>query len=124
MNDPRRLAAELYNRMLAAQCDAGEVAREVLDMLAADTGQNAFRHAASILRGRVLGRTAIDDSEALRRVAAFPPDRRREAVGIVAKQVARANPGGPQIGSIERRLHRKLAKNETDKLVLSVASVS
>ncbi len=30
MNDPRRLAAELYNRMLAAQCDAGEVAREVL----------------------------------------------------------------------------------------------
>jgi hypothetical protein len=54
----------------------------------------------------------------------FPPARRRDAVGIVAQEMVRANPGGPRIDSIERRLHRKLTKNETDKLVLSAASGS
>jgi hypothetical protein len=109
MTDPSHLATELYNRMLVAKCDAGEVAREVLDMLAADTGQNAFRHAASILRGRVPGRTAIDDSEALRRLTAFPPARRREAVGIVAGDMARAD--GKKIETHARRLRRKRLKN-------------
>ena len=50
------------------------------------------------------------------------PDRQHEAVGIVAGQMAKAS--GEKAGSIERRLRRKLAKNETDKLVLSAASAS
>jgi hypothetical protein len=121
VTDPRDIAAELYNALLQSQCDAGEVAREVLDMLAAGTGQNTFRHAASILRGRVSGRAATDDSEALRRVAALLPDRRREAVGIVAGQVAKTT--GEKVKNVERRLRRKLAKNETDKMDVSANSI-
>jgi hypothetical protein len=121
MTNPRDIAAELYNAMLQARCDAGEVAREVLDMLAANTGQNSFRHAASVLRGTRLGRNAIDDREALRRIAAFPPDRQREAVGIVAADMARAD--GKKIEAHERRLRRKRPANETDKMVLSANSI-
>jgi hypothetical protein len=122
-SDPRHSAAEsVYNAMLQAQRTAGDVALcEALDLLAAGTGENKFRHAASVLRGTVLGRSAIDDKEALRRVAAFPPARRREAVGIVAGQIAKAS--GKNVDSIERRLRRKLAKNETDKMVLSAPSI-
>jgi hypothetical protein len=122
MTDPRRIATKLYNAALKSRCDAGEITREMLDMLAADTGQNAFRHAASILRGRTLGRTAIDDREALRRVAAFPPARGRAAVGIVAGEMARAD--GKSIETHARRLRRKMPKNETDELVLSAPPTS
>jgi hypothetical protein len=121
--DPRRSAAEaLHAAVLEAQRVAGDAALcDALELLSEGTGQNKFRHAASILRGTLLGRSAIDDKEALRRVAAFPPDRRREAVGIVAGQVAKAR--GENVDSVERRLRRKLAKNETDKMVLSASSV-
>jgi hypothetical protein len=126
MTDLRRDAAEaLHAAVLEAQRVAGDAALcDALELLSEGTGQNKFRHAASILRGTVLGRSAIDDKEALRRVAAFAahhPDRRREAVGIVAGQVAKAS--GENVDSVERRLRRKLAKNETDKKDVSANSI-
>ncbi|WMT78858.1 hypothetical protein [Bradyrhizobium sp. Ash2021] len=121
MTDPRRRAAEaIYNAMLQAQRDAGDAALcEALDLLAADTGQNKFRFAASVLRGTTLGRLAINDAEALRRITAFPPARRREAVGVVARQVAGAEANPARVDAIAHRLRRKLRENETDKKVLS-----
>jgi hypothetical protein len=121
-SDPRRRAAKaIYAAVLQAQRVAGDVALcEALELLSEGTGQNKFRHAASVLRGTVLGRTAIDDQEALCRIAAFPPARRREAVGIVAGQIAKAS--GKRVDTVERRLRRKL-KNETAERVLSVCSI-
>ena len=77
-------------------------------MLGEFNGQNEFRHAASVIGGRKLGRTAIDDSAALQRIAAFPSDRRREAVGAVARQIGGDN--AAKVDAIIRRLHRKLRK--------------
>jgi hypothetical protein len=109
MSDPRSLAAEIYNAVLNAQHDDSDaVLSEALDLLAQNTGQNKFRHAASIVRGRALGRSVIDDKAALRRVAAFPPARRREAVGVVARQVAGAHASDKRVAAIARRLRRKL----------------
>lgn len=124
MSDPvTSSAAELYNAMLRARGEAGDTAlREALDMLAVKLGENRFRHAGAIIGGKRSGRAPIDDKAALRRIAVYPPDRRREAVGIVAGQMAKAS--GKKVESIERRLHRKLEKNETDKMVLSASSVS
>ena len=90
-------------------------------MLAADTGQNTFRHAASILRGRVSGHIAIDDSEALRHLTAFPLARRREAVGIVAADMAKAD--GKKIDT-RRPAAPKVPKNETDEMDVSADSIS
>src|SRR5439155_9067093 len=103
-SDPRRLVAQgIYAALLAAQKDAGDAALcDALDLLARGTGQNKFQHAANILRGTVLGRRAIDDREALRRIRDFSADRQHEAVGIVAGQMAKAS--GEKAGSIERRL--------------------
>jgi hypothetical protein len=85
----RRLADALAAHGCEVRLIAGDIALcEALDLLAAGTGENKFRNAASVLRGTVLGRSAIDDKEALRRIAAFPPARRREAVGIVAGKIA------------------------------------
>jgi hypothetical protein len=50
--------------------------------------------------------------------------RRREAVGIVARQVAGAEASDKQVDAVAHRLRRKMRENETDKLVLSAASVS
>jgi hypothetical protein len=125
MTEPfRRPTAEaIYSAMIEAQRVDGDAALcEALDLLAAGTGQNKFRHAASVLRGTVLGRSAVDDKEALRRVAAFPPARRREAVGLIARQVAGPGAEPKDVESIGRRLRRKLRQNETDKKVLSVDS--
>jgi hypothetical protein len=98
----------IYACILAAQRDAGDVALcAALEKLAEGTGQNKFRFAASILRGIVLGRTAIDDGDALRRIATFPPARQREAVGLVARHVAGDQATDARVKAIARRLRRK-----------------
>jgi hypothetical protein len=95
--------------MLQTLRDGGDAALvEALNRLGEGTGQNKFRHAGAIIGGIRLGRRAIDDGAALRRIAEFPAARRREAVGIVAGQMAKAS--GKNADSIERRLHRKLSK--------------
>jgi hypothetical protein len=122
--DPRRrLAAEsVYNAILAARRDAGDAAVcDALDLLAAGAGRNQYRYAAAAIRGLAPGRSAIDDAWALRRILKFPPARRREAVSIVARLAAGAEAGSKRINAIERRLRRKLSKNETDEIVLSVS---
>ena len=125
-SDPRRIAAErIYAAVLEAQRDVGDVGLlAALDLLAEGTGQNKFRHAASVLRGTVLGRTAINDVEALRRIAAFPAARRREAVGVVARQIAGPDADDKRVDAIAHRLRHKLRKNKTKLLVISATSVS
>jgi hypothetical protein len=110
MTDDQRPTSEgLYLALLNSQRDDGDVALcEALDLLAEGTGQNCFRHAASVIRGRALGRHAIDDKAALRRIAAYPADRRREAVGIEARQIAGADASDKQVDAIAHRLRRKL----------------
>jgi hypothetical protein len=107
--DPRRLAAEIYAAVQNARRDDVGVAAlcAVLDRLAESRGQNKFRHAASVLRGTELRRSTIDDREALRRIAAFPPARRSGAVGIVALQVAGPGATKKRVAAIARRLRRK-----------------
>jgi hypothetical protein len=123
--EPRRLATEIYAAVQNARRDDVGVAAlcEVLDLLAESRGQNKFRHAASVLRGTELRRSAIDDRESLRRIAAFPPVRRRGAVGIVAPQVAGPGATKKQVAAIARRLRRKL-ENDVDTGVLSISSIS
>ncbi len=119
MTDPHRNAPAqaIYRAMLRAQRDEGDAALcEALDLLAADTGQNKFRHAASVLRGIRLGRHAIDDKNAIRRIEAFPAGRRREAAGIVARQIAGAGASDALVVTIAQRLRRKLRTNETNKI--------
>jgi hypothetical protein len=122
MTDSRRLlASALYDTMLRTLLDGGDAALvEALNRLGEGTGQNKFRHAGAVIGGIRLGRRAIDDRAALRRIAEYPPARRHEAVGVVAGKLAKAS--GENVHSIERRLRRKLAKNETDKIVISVVS--
>jgi hypothetical protein len=121
-SDPRRLAADLYGAMLDAQRAGGDaVVVEALNLLGEGTKQNKYRHAGAVIGGIKLGRRAIDDGTALRRVAAFAPAQRHEAVGIVAGQMAKVS--GKNAKSIERRLRRKLAKNESDEMVLSAPSI-
>ena len=123
--DPRRLAAELYDAMLRTQRDGGDAALvEALNLLGEGTNQNKYRHAGAVIGSIRLGRRAIDDRAWLRRIAEFPAARRREAVGAIAKQIAGAKAGDKQVDAIARRLRRKLRENETDKIVLSVASTT
>jgi hypothetical protein len=123
--DPRRLAAEIYAAVQNARRDDVGVAAlcAALDLLAESRGQNKFRHAASVLRGTELRRSAIDDREALRRIAAFSPAQRRGAVGIVARRVAGPGAAKKQVAAIAHRLRRKL-ENETNTGVLSTSSIS
>jgi hypothetical protein len=110
--------------VLEAQRDVGDVALcEALDLLAEGSGQKRFRFAANVIRGTKLGRHEIDDRQSLRRIAAFPAARRREAVSIVARQVAGTDAGDERVEAIARRLRRKLRENQTDKMVLSAASI-
>jgi hypothetical protein len=125
-SDPRRrLAAEaVYDAILQAKRDAGDAAVcDGLDMVAACAGQNRlYRYAAAAIRGLPPGRPAIDDDLALRRILKFPPERRREAVGIVAQDMARgAGASSKEVKAIVRRLHRKLAINEMDEIVSSTS---
>jgi len=102
MSDPRSLAETLYDESLGD--DAGSLLRELLDLHAIRTGQNTARHAGRILSGAArAGRQGIDDSDALRRIAAFPPRRCREAVGAVARLLA-----GPHADKKTIRLSIKL----------------
>ncbi|SRR5258706_8606793 len=114
-SDPRRLAAQaIFQALLQAQRDAGDTALcEALDLLAQGTGENRFRHAASVLRGIKLGRHEIDDREALRRIAAYSPARRRAAAGIVARQVAGAEASNTRVNTIANRLRKKLRENKS-----------
>src|SRR5947209_2097276 len=97
----------IYQALLAAQRDDGDAALvEALDLLAEDTGQNKFRHAAGVIRGTKLGRHAIDDDWAVRRIATFPAAQRREAVGIVARQVAGPDATDKQVDADAHRLRR------------------
>src|SRR6266403_2095806 len=113
--DPRQAAAEaVYNAILKAQRDAGDVGAEVsaaLELLAEGSGENRFRFAASVILGGVkLGRHAIDARESLRRVKEFPAARRRDAVGIVARDIAGPGASPKQVKTIARRLQRKLKR--------------
>lgn len=122
-SDPRRLAAEaVFDVILQAKRAAGDAAVcDGLDMVAASAGQNRlYRYAAAAIRGLPPGRPAIDDDLALRRILKFPPERRREAVGIVAQDMAPgADTSSKKVKAIVRRLHRKLSINEMDEIVLS-----
>ena len=126
MSDPRNSAAEAVLAVfLDAQRQGGEVALcEALDLLAQGTGENRFRFAANVIRGTKLGRHAIDDRAALRRIAAFPASRRREAVSIVARQEAGADGSDERVEAIAQRLRRKLRENETNELVKFAARAS
>src|SRR4051812_37437542 len=109
-----------YDAFLAAQWEAGgDTLGRAPDLIADRTGQNTIRHAAAIIRGKVVGRTAIDDRAALRHIATFPASRRREAVGVVARQIAGTNCDDKRVASIARRLRRKLSKNEMDETGVS-----
>ena len=123
MSDPRSLAETLYDESLGD--DAGSLLCELLDLHTIRTGQNTARHAGRILSGAArAGRQGIDDSDALRRIAAFPPQRCREAVGAVARLLAGPDADEKAVHRIERRLRRKRREqNETDKIGPSAASV-
>jgi hypothetical protein len=125
-SDSRRVAAEaVYAAILKAQRDVGDVALcEALDLLAEGSGENRFRFAASVIRGTRLGRHAINDREALRRVAEFPAARRREAVGIVARQIAGPDADDARIDAVANRLRRKLRENKAGKLLITAAPIS
>jgi len=103
-------AERLYHNIAEALRTDGEPAlAEALRLLGEHNGQNKFRNAASIIGGNKLGRAAIDDSKPLRRIASFPPARRRDAVGMVAREMVLAGEGnGAKVDAIERRLRRKL----------------
>jgi hypothetical protein len=108
--DGVRLAEKVHNAFLKAlseRSDATPELCEALDLLAVVTRQNKFRHAASIIRGTRLGRSAIDDREALRRMASFPADRQHEAAGAVASQMAGSGATEAQVQAIASRLRRK-----------------
>jgi hypothetical protein len=124
--DPRSVAvADLHAAILDARRIAGDAAVcDALDLLGAGAGQNRYRHAAAAIRGLAPGRSAIDDDRPLRRISAFPPARRRDAVGIVAREVAGVAATDKQVDAVARRLRRKLSKNETDEIVLSVLPTS
>jgi hypothetical protein len=105
-------AERLYHAIAEALRTDGDPALcEALRLLGEHTGQNKFRNMASIAGGNKLGRAAIDDSDALRRIEALRPDRGRDAVGIVAREMVLAGEGGSaKADAIERRLRRKLRK--------------
>jgi len=109
MDDPRILAEAIYDGSLRSQGDdVGSVLCELLDLHAIRTGQNTARHAGRILSGAArAGRQGIDDSDALRRIAAFSPRRCREAVGAVARLLAGPHADKKTVHRIERRLRRK-----------------
>jgi hypothetical protein len=116
---PSHPAAErIFAALIEAQRGAGDAPIcEALDLLAQGTGENIYRHCAEILRGRKYGREPINDIGALGRIAAYPAERRREAVGIVAKQIAGAGASAKQIDTIAHRLRTKMRerRNQTEE---------
>jgi hypothetical protein len=103
--DDSRLVT-LYDRL---GDDPASILARLLDLHAARTGQNCARHAARVLRGAVQsGRRGFDDTAAIRRVMAFPPRQRHQAVSIVAKFTAGPGATERQIAAIAQRLRRKM----------------
>jgi hypothetical protein len=115
---PRRVAAEsLHDAILDARREGGDaVVCDALEMVGAGAGRKQYRYAAAAIRGLPPGRPAIDDDWALRRILKFPPERRREAVGVIAPQAAGPGAGSKKVKATERRLRRKL-ENQTDEMV-------
>jgi hypothetical protein len=105
-----RAAEALSGAMIEARRDGGDGAIcDALELLGAHPGQSRYRRAATAIRSLPPGRSAIDDEHALRRILKFQPDRRREAVGIVAIDVAGgADATAKQVHAATCRLHRKL----------------
>jgi hypothetical protein len=59
------------------------------------------------------GRPAIDDTRAIDRILKFPPDRRRDAISIVAIDLAGGSAASPkQVHAAACRLRRKLEKKD------------
>jgi hypothetical protein len=112
VTDPRRQAAEtLRDAILDARRIAGDGAVcDALDQLGASAGQSRYRRAAAAIRGLAPGRSAIDDDRSLRRISAFPPAQRRDAVSVVARDVAGIEASSKQVHAIASRLRGKLAK--------------
>jgi hypothetical protein len=111
----QRAAARLLADFLEAQrrLAGDEVIAGALDLLAANSGQNAFRHAAQAVRGAARpGRRAIDDRAAIRRIEQYPEAMRREAVGIVAGQIAGSGADKADVDAIAHRLRRKLKRTK------------
>jgi hypothetical protein len=99
---PRPGPLEILDTLLRAKRqDADAALIEAIDMLTAKTGENRFRHAASVVRGKVLGRHTIDDKAAVRRIAAFPALKDTgtvAATGVEAQGPHRIRPAGRSIG--------------------------
>ena len=126
MGDPPNSAADAIHRaVLEARRDGNNAALcEALDMLAQGTGENSFRFAANVIRGTKLGRRAIDDKAALRCIASFPVEQRRDAVSIIARRIEGVGATDKRVEATAQRLRRKLRVNETNKLVKFAASAS
>ena len=107
----------IYAAVAAAQRDSGDgPLAEALEKLAEGTGQNRFRHAAQIIRGKKLGRKGIDDEAVLRRIRAWPAASRSSAVGTMARAAAGPQRDGEsdteykrRVQTIERRWRGKLS---------------
>jgi hypothetical protein len=89
--DPLRIAAErLHDAILDARRVGGDaVVCDAFEMLGAVPGQQRYRYAAAAIRGLPPGRPADDDDDALQRILKFPESQHRDAVGIVARDMAR-----------------------------------
>ena len=108
-----RIAEQIYEVLLAGQRDAGDAALcDALALLAENSGRNVFRHAAQIVRGAKSGRPTIDDVAALARIATYPVTRRREAVAIVARQVAGSEASRKTVDAVAHRLRRKIKRTK------------
>jgi hypothetical protein len=119
--DRARLAGTLLQDAVLKMQDGRDCSPEVeaaLRMIGEGTGENKYRHAASIVGGIKLGRHKIDDSAALAKIASYPSWRKREAPMMVAKEVAPAGATDKQVKAIAARLRRK-ARTERDKLLKS-----
>jgi hypothetical protein len=113
-----RIAEQVHQavlRTLRAEPGATAEVCAALRLLGKATGEAKFRHAAAIVGGISLGRTAIDDHAALRKIVGFEPARRRAAVGIVARQIAGAGATDARVEAVARRLRRKLQKMKRSK---------
>ena len=112
----RRAAEGLYGAMIEARRAAGDGAIcDALEMAGSGAGQSRYRYAATAIRGLAPGRSAIDDDRSLRRISAFPPAQRRDAVSVVARDVAGIEASSKQVHAIASRLRGKLAKMKRTK---------
>jgi hypothetical protein len=110
-----RIAEQVHEALLRGlRAEPGASAEVVaaLHLLAEHTGENRYRFAARIIGGLECRRPSIDDRAALRRIASFPPERQRAAVGIVARDMAGAGATDAAVVAIATRLRRKRKSNK------------